>query len=302
MKQMDDRRRNIIQGIGLFPLIWSSKTLLSRKNQPAPPSRVQFSINAYSFDSALRSGKMNFFDMMEFAASIGMDAVDLTGYYFPSYPEKPRDEELFKLKQKALQLGLNIAWTGIRNDFVNPDKAFRNSDIEMIKEWLEATSSLGGSIMRIFAGTHEHEGFTREEVKEWMIEDYKTCARYAEETGAILGLQHHYDFLFETDEIIDILKRVDSDWFGLILDVGSLRGKNPYDEIQRLAPYADYWFIKEHVYPNKTKTPIDMKKVASIIKNQGYQGYISFESLSDGDPKQIIANMFNTFRTEYDQL
>jgi hypothetical protein len=95
---------------------------------------------------------------------------------------------------------------------------------------------------------------------------------------------------------------VDSEWFGLVLDIGSLHAENPYAEIEKLAPYANYWFIKEFVYPEGNKTPVDMKKITSIITNQGYQGYISFESLSDGDPKQIITSMFDSFKSEYDKL
>jgi hypothetical protein len=86
------------------------------------------------------------------------------------------------------------------------------------------------------------------------------------------------------------------------LDIGSLHAANPYDEIEKLAPYANYWFIKEHVFPNGIKTAVDMARLATIIKNQGYQGYISFESLSEGDPKQIVSSMFKAFRTEYEKL
>lgn len=245
---------------------------------------------------------MTFFDMMEFAAGIGFDAVDLTGYYFPSYPRKPTDKELFQLKRRALDLGLNISWTGIRNDFVNPDVKSREADRELIRQWLIVSSKLGASIMRIFPGTHKHEGYSRDEVKAWLVDEFKICARYAEETGVIAGLQNHNEFLFRSDEIIDILKRVGSEWFGLILDIGSLNAENPYDEIQKLAPYANYWFIKEHVYAGGNKTPADMKKIASIIKNEGYQGYISFESLSNGHPEQIITSMFNSFRAEFEKL
>jgi hypothetical protein len=60
--------------------------------------------------------------------------------------------------------------------------------------------------------------------------------------------------------------------------------------------------VKEHVFPNGTKTPVDMNKIARIIKDQGYQGYVSFESLSEGDPKQIISSMFNSFKTAYEKL
>lgn len=300
---MDTKRRNIIRGLALSPFILATETLMaSPKIGPLAKNRLQYSVNAYSFNSLLRSGEMTFFDMMAFAADIGLDAVDLTGYYFPSYPEIPENSELFGLKRKALELGLNIPWTGIRNNFVNPDADARKADSDMIRKWLMVSSSLGATIMRVFTGKHTYDGFSNNEVKEWLVDEYKTCAKYGEENGVIVALQNHNEFLFTSDEIIDIIKRVDSEWFGLILDIGSLHTENPYDEIEKLAPYAKYWFIKEHVYPNGRKTPVKMKKIAAIVNTQGYQGYVSFESLSDGDPKQIVSSMFNSFKTEYEKL
>lgn len=299
---MDKKRRNIIRSLVLSPIILGAGSLLaSPANKSAKSTRLQYSVNAYSFNSLLRSGEMTFFDMMDFAAEIGLNAVDLTGYYFPSYPEVPENNELFQLKRKALELGLNISWTGVRNNFVNPDANARKADRELINKWLSVSSSLGASIMRVFTGNQSYEGYAKEEVKNWLVEEFKTCARYGEEKGVIVGLQNHNEFLFESDEVIDMLKRVDSEWFGLILDIGSLHAEDPYAEIEKLAPYANYWFIKEHVFPNGNRTPVDMKKIANIIKNQGYQGYVSFESLSEGDPKEIVSSLFQSFKKAYDK-
>jgi sugar phosphate isomerase/epimerase len=293
------KRREVLQNLAVTPLLFGTGQMDSIKKSG---KRIQYSINAYSFNTELRSGAMTFYDLMEFAAEIGLDAVDITGYYFESYPSPPSEKELFSLKKKALELGLNISWTGIRNDFVNPDAISREADRALIEKWLETSSKLGSSIMRIFSGTHKHEGYSKDEVKKWLVEEFKLCAQYAEKTGVLIGLQHHNDFLYTSDEVIDILKRVDSEWFGLILDVGSLHSANPYDEIEKLAPYANYWFIKEHVNPNGKATPVDMKKIASILKKEGYQGYISFESLSDGDGKKIVNEMFDSFREGYNQV
>ena len=300
---MDNKRRNFIRGMALAPLLLGTRNIMAGNySEPLANNRLQYSVNAFSFNSALRSGEMTFYDMMEFAANIGLDAVDLTGYYFSSYPDPPSNSELFCLKRKALELGLNITWTGIRNNFVNPDAVARKVDSDMIREWLGVSSSLGATIMRVFTGKYNDDGFSKKEVKEWLIDEYKICAKYGAEKGVIVGLQNHNEFLFTSEEIIDIIERVNSEWFGLILDIGSLHAENPYDEIEKLAPYANYWFIKEHIFPSSIKTPVDMEKIAAIIKNQGYRGYISFESLSDGDPKQIITSMFSSFKTEYEKL
>lgn len=262
-------------------------------------AKVKFSVNAYTFNDLLRSGKMNFYDMMEFAADLGLDAVDLTGYYFSTYPNIPDNETLFQLKKRALELGLNITWTGVRNSFLTPNKKARTADIELIKKWLEVSSKLGASIMRVFPGFGKHKGATRDEVKEWMVADFKECAKYAKETGVLLGMQHHNEFLYKADEVLDILKRVDLEWFGLILDVGSVRRGNPYEEIAKLAPYANYWFLKELVYVNGVPEQVNMNKIAEILKENNYKGYISFESLTEGDPKEIVTRMFTDFKNAY---
>jgi sugar phosphate isomerase/epimerase len=301
---MDNKRRKIIRTMALAPFLfgspapmWSSCRTKARIN-----TRIQYSLNAYSFNSALRNGEMTFFDMMDYAASIGLDAVDLTAYYFSSYPNTPESSELFAYKHKALELGLDIPWTGVRNDFVDPDADSRAADRNSIREWLEVSSKLGATIMRVFTGRHQHNGYTRTQVMDWLVAEYKSCAQYGERYGVMVGLQNHHEFLFNSKEIIEVIERVDSKWFGLVLDVGSLHADDPYSEMEKLAPYANYWFIKEHVFPGGERTPVDMKKIAAILRNQGYQGYISFESLSDGDPKAIIASMFQNFRKTYENL
>jgi sugar phosphate isomerase/epimerase len=295
-------RRNVLKSLGVLPVLLATKSTKAAILNPQSSSRVQCSVNAFSFNRQLRSGKMSLLDMMEFAAGIGLDAVDLTGYYFSSYPAVPSDKEIFQLKRAALKLGLDISWTGVRNDFVNPDASLRQNDQMLIKDWLMASAKLGAPIMRIFAGKNNHEGMTREAAKTQLVEELKICAVHGAEIGVLPAMQHHNDFLFTSDEVIDILNRVDSDWLGLILDVGSLRSGDPYEEIEKLAPFADYWFIKEFVYYNKKATPIDMGKVAKILKNIRYQGYISFESLSHGDPKEIVTEMFRSFEREYSNL
>ncbi|AZQ59176.1 sugar phosphate isomerase/epimerase [Maribacter sp. MJ134] len=303
---MKNSRRDALRKLTMVPALAAAPTLFgaSTGNSLKPVStlqRVQYSVNAYSFNDEFKSGKMDFFDMMEFAADIGLHAVDLTSYYFSSYPNLPDKAEIFALKKRALELGLNISWTGVRNNFVTADVAAREKDRQMIKDWLAVSSQIGSTILRIFTGRNLPDGYTKDQVKAWLVEEYKLCARYGAEVGVFATLQNHNEFLFTADEVIAILERVDSEWFGLILDISGLRTTDdPYAEAEKLAPYAKYWFIKEHVYHDQVKRPTDMSKMATMIKKQGFQGYVSFESLSDGNPKEIIKNMLMDFRGEFE--
>lgn len=304
---MKNSRRDVIKNLLMAPVLLSFPALLSAtsstgRRETTSTKRLQYSVNAYSFNDEFRSGEMDLFDMMEFAADIGLNAVDLTAYYFSSYPKLPKKSEIFALKKRALELGLNISWTGIRNNFVTADADARAADLKMIKDWLDISSTIGSSILRIFTGRNTPDGYTKEQVKTWLVEAYKSCAQYGSEVGVIAALQNHNEFLFTADEVIDIIERVDSEWFGLIHDISGLRTtKDPYAEAEKLAPYANYWFIKEHVYHNQVKKPTDMKKMAAMIKRHDFRGYVSFESLSDGNPKTIIKEMLGEFKKEYNK-
>ena len=304
---MKNSRRDAIKNLIMAPALLSFPALLSAtpstgRTETTYSKRLQYSVNAYSFNDEFRSGQMDLFDMMEFAADIGLNAVDLTAYYFSPYPKLPKNPEIFALKKRALELGLNISWTGVRNNFVTADLEARKRDLKMIKDWLDISSTIGSSILRIFTGRNQPEGYTKEQVKTWLVDAFKDCAQYGAEVGVIAALQNHNEFLFTADEVIDIIERVDSEWFGLILDISGLRTTNdPYAEAEKLAPYANYWFIKEHVYHNQVKIPTDMKLMATMIKRHDFRGYLSFESLSDGNPKKIIKKMLAEFKKEYNK-
>jgi len=301
---MKNNRRDVLKKLAMAPILISTPALWSATSKDETEStathQVQYSVNAYSFNDEFKSGKMDLFDMMEFASDIGLNAVDLTAYYFSSYPKLPKKPEIFALKKRALELGLNISWTGVRNDFVTADAKARETDLKMIKDWLDISSEIGSSILRIFTGRNIPEGYSKAQVKTWLVEAYKSCAQYGSEVGVIAALQNHNEFLFTADEVVDIIKRVDSEWFGLILDISGLRTtSDPYAEAEKLAPYANYWFIKEHIYHNQEKKTTDMAKMADMIKRHNFRGYVSFESLSDGNPKEIIKDMLAEFKKEF---
>jgi len=177
----------------------------------------------------------------------------------------------------------------VRNDFSVPDAASRKNDVQMVKNWIEAASKLGAPLIRVFSGRALPQGHTAEQVLEWMVPDFKECAAYGERHGVILGLQQHNDFLKTADETIRLIDAVNSEWFGAILDVGSLRQTDPYREIEKLVPYAVSWQIKEEVWYGTKATPIDLPRVKAIIDKSGYRGFVPFEALGGGDPRVKVA-------------
>jgi sugar phosphate isomerase/epimerase len=143
--------------------------------------------------------------------------------------------------------------------------------------------------VRVFSGASLPQGHTFDQVLEWMVPAFQECAEFGKKHGVIVALQHHDDFLKTAEQTIRVVKAVNSDWFNIVLDVGSVRQGDPYEEIEKLVPYACTWQIKENVYVKGKETPIDLAKVRTVIEKVGYRGFLPFEALGPGDASAVIA-------------
>jgi sugar phosphate isomerase/epimerase len=254
-------------------------------------SRVRIGLNLYSFNEPLRAGTITIPDVVDYCAQHGLDALDATGYYFPGYPNVPTDDYVRELKRRAYVNGVVINGTGVRNDFSTADEAARQADVQLVKNWIEVGAKLGATVIRVFAGKEVPSGHSFDTALAWMAPLFRECAAYGKRHGVMVGLQNHNDFIKTADETIRIVKAVDSEWFGVVLDVGSLRTADPYEEIERLVPYAVSWQLKETVWYGKKETPVDLRRVKAIIR-----GFVPIETLGPGDPREKVAKFLAQIR------
>ena len=253
-------------------------------------AKVKTGLNAYTFTKTLndqlkgRAKGMSLFELIDFCAEQGFDAIDPTGYFFPGYPKVPSDAYINDFKRRAFENGVDISGTGIRNNFAAPDKAARAADVSHAKEWVEVAARLGAPVLRVFSGPVP-EGYTWDQVAAWMAEDLKECAEHGKKYGVLIGLQNHGDMLKTADEVIKVLQMVDSPWIGSIVDTGYFVTPDPYVDMARVLPYGVNWQIKEKL-GNKSDSPrVDMKRIAKIVKEGGYRGYLPIETLASKTEK-----------------
>src|ERR1700758_1521527 len=261
--------------------------------------KLKLGLNSYSFDKQLKAGSMTLADAVHFCAQNGVDAIDTTGYYFPGYPAVPPDEYIYNLKRTAFVNGVAISGTGVRNNFAVADAAARKADVQMVKDWIVVASKLGAPVIRVFAGPERPTGYTFDQALAWMVSDFKQCAAFGKEHGVVVGLQQHNDFLKTADETIRVINAVNSDWFGSILDIGSLQSGDPYAEIEKLVPYAVSWQIKEEGGRNGKPEPTDLARIKAIIDRSGYRGYVPFEALGPGDARPRVTAFLAKIRAAF---
>ena len=262
-------------------------------------SHVKVTLNAFSFNDQM-TGKgqkdnkptMTLLEVVDWCATQNIEAIDVTGYYFPGYPEVPTDEYIYELKHKAFKLGIDISGTGIRNNFASPDPKVRAADVELAKKWIVVAEKLGAPVIRLFAGEIP-KGYENkwDEVAGWMIECYKECAAFGEKHGVIIGIQNHGDMLQTAEQCIKIVKAVNSKWAGIILDTGNFKVKDPYVDIETIIPYTVNWQVKESVFGVNSPIKTDFPRLMKIIKRSGYRGYLPVETLT---VKNVPADPFKT--------
>ena len=293
-------RRAFLTRAVLLPTVAVSSLSFGRASAAEVPTRrsggshLRTSLNAYSFSDLLNartkdpSKGLDLFQLCDFCAKHDFDAVDLTGYFFPGYPQAPDRSYLIKLKRHAFDLGLEISGTGVRNDFTAADKAVRNEGIQRIKTWIEVAATLGAPTVRAFADSQapfkswqEASGnASRPAVETWMAEALRQCAEHGQKFGVVVAVQNHGDFIDTGDKHLSLLRRVDHDWCRAMVDTGQYRSADPYADIATMAPYAVNWQIKETLGNTMESPHIDMKKLVTIIRKSGYRGYLPIETLA----------------------
>ena len=322
MMSLHCNRRNFIRDAALLPLglaaggmgaagsAASGQTPIKRSGS----AKLKISLNAYSFARLLndqlrgRGKGTTLFELLDFCAQHDFDAIDPTGYYFPGYGSirlgtkgVPTDAYVLDFKRRAFELGIAISGTGVANDLTTADKEKRCRRREAHQGLGRGRGQTRAPVLRVFAGPVP-KGYEEkwDEVAAWMVADLKQCVRHAEKFGVIIGIQNHGDMLKSADQVIRIIKMVDSPWFGAINDTGYYMTADPYADMARVVPYTVNWQVKQRLGGKEGTTPMDLKRLVGLIKAGGYRGYVPIESLSQPgkayDPFTLVPQFLKELR------
>jgi sugar phosphate isomerase/epimerase len=295
--QAREQRRQWLKMCGVLPFAGLIAPSFSfAKGEATEGQLLKTSLNAYSFNEPLMNKTMSLEDLLVFASLHHFDGIDLTGYYFPGYPAVPSDEFIYYIKRKAHSLGLSVSGMGVRNDFTQPNRDLRRLEVERVKNWIVVAAKMGAPVLRVFSGVIIPKDYSWMEIAIWMAEDLKECADFGQKYGVIIGIQNHNDFIKTAEEVHKIFDMVRHEWLGLVLDIGSYRSGDPYEQIKSTIPLAVNWQIKENIYENGIEKKVDLTKLFKLIKNSTYKGFIPIETLGKGDPNIKVA----AFKKEVD--
>ena len=135
---------------------------------------------------------------------------------------------------------------------------------------------------------------------EWMAADLPEVAEHGSKFGVMVGVQNHGDMLKTGEETLKVVNMVDSDWFGVVVDIGSFKTPDPYFDIAKVMPYAVNMQIKESPFGKESNVRTDLPRLLKIIRESGYRGYLPIETLSlpnrPYDPKRLVPQFLAELR------
>jgi sugar phosphate isomerase/epimerase len=258
--------------------------------------RFRLSVAAYSFRQALDRARtppaMTLEGFIDLASTWPVDAVELTGYYFP----QTTPEHLARLKGRATRQGLDISGTAVRSDFCLTNAERLRQQIDHVKAWIEHTSRLGGKTIRIFAGSVQ-QGDTAERAQARCVEAIEECCHHAGRFGVYVALENHGGITGTADGMLSIVRAVRSEWFGVNLDTGNFITDNPYADLARIAPYAVTVQMKTEIQrAGRPKEEADLRRLFGILRDANYRGYVALEYEADGNPRDAVPAALRTMR------
>ena len=181
--------------------------------------------------------------MINHAANLGADGGDVLHVQMDN--ETP--EYLTSLRRQAEHNGIELICLSIHQDFVDPDKAGRDKNIEHTRHCIDIAHDLGISYIRLNSGRWNTiksfdelmanrgiepvlPGFTEDDGFNWCIESIMECLPAAEKAGVVLALENHWGLTRTPKGLLRIVNAIDSPWLGVLMDTGNFL-EDPYNKL-----------------------------------------------------------------------
>ena len=280
--------------------------------RPAPGGNL--AIATYSYWH-FRTERVPIETVIEKASALGVAGVDVLHRQM----DKTEGEDsayLQRLKRHALLHGVSLVCLSIHQDFVAPEPAERARHVQHTLHCMEQAHEMGIPCIRLNSGrwgTIEDfdelmanrgeepplPGHPEEEATRWCIDSIEKCLPRAAELGVVLALEIHWGLTRTPEGLLRILDAIDSPWLGALMDTGNFL-EDPYEKLERIAPRTVFVQAKTYFGGGEWYTlDLDYARIARILRDAGYNGYVSLEFEGKEDPDTGVPKSIELLRRAF---
>jgi sugar phosphate isomerase/epimerase len=288
---------------------------------PASPARkrIKLAIASYSYWH-FRTAKVPIETVIEKAAELGVEGVDILHRQMDLGEKEPLTAAhrtyLQKLKQHAFRNGIDLVCLSVHQDFVDPDPAYLRAQIEHTHKCIEIAYALGIPCIRLNSGRWNTikdfndlmkargvepllPGYTESDGFKWCIESIEKCLAKAQECGVVLALENHWGLTGTPEGLLRIVNAIPSPWLGVLMDTGNFL-EDPYEKLKLIAPKTVYVQAKTYYGGGEWYTlDLDYKRIARILRDAGYTGYVALEMEGKEDPDVAVPKSIEMLRRAF---
>lgn len=270
----------------------ASGSALSNPPDTEAKPRLLTGCCAYSYSKLLKAGKMTMEDVIRKAVELGIDAVDMTAYWFKS----TEPAYLASLRHLAHKNGVCFSGAATGASTVQADAVKRAQVLDEIKKWTDVTEALGAPHLRVFAGKLP-PGATIEQGIQWTVEMLKVACEYAGQKGITLGVENHEGITQNSDVCVELVHQIDSPYFGINLDITNFIATpqaDAYAQIEATVPYATHTHIRDFFQDGQA---VDLDRVWRLFARANYKGFMSTEYEGEEDPSSGVPKLVEKVKT-----
>lgn len=208
-------------------------------------------ISSYSFTQAVRTGRLDYFDIPARAAEMGFDCIELATAGIPA--EMPIQELAMRFKEKCDQAGLLVDNYTIGADFLGEGGV--EAQVQSLIGELEIARLLGVNGMRhdVTHGPRPGSGIrTFDDTLPLLAEGCRAVTVEAAKFGIRTMVENHGFFAQDSLRVEKLVSQVSHPNFGLLIDIGNFLcvDEAPEMAVGLVAPLAAHVHVKDFLWHN----------------------------------------------------
>jgi sugar phosphate isomerase/epimerase len=265
---------------------------------------MKLGLSSYSLLNAIKAGEMTVLDAIRWIADNGGEHMEIVPY---GYTLVDNPELADAVRETAKEAGIVLSNYSMPANFVQDTDELFDEEIARVKQHVDLVHRLGMNHMR-----HDVTAFTLPEEKttiKWfedhlhlMVKGSQLIADYAAQFGITTTIENHGFSVQSSDRVQRVLLAVDRPNFKTTLDVGNFMcvDENSIIGVKKNLPYASLIHFKDFYFRPYDQQPgggdwfltsngnylrgaivghgdIEIRKIVKLIKDSGYDGYITIE-------------------------
>ncbi|MBM7570132.1 sugar phosphate isomerase/epimerase family protein [Aquibacillus albus] len=287
---------------------------------------MKIGISSYSLFSALKTGEMTILDAIQWVADNGGEHIEIV----PNLGFQLEDSALVDaIRERAKLAGIEISNYAIASSFITEDEEAYQEEIDRVKQEVDIANRLGVYLMRHDVAMRPMEETSIKQFEADLPKLVYACqqvADYAAQYSITTSVENHGYHVQASDRVQTLIHQANRPNFKTTLDTGNFLcvDEQPVAAVKKNIGFASMVHIKDFYYRPADTDPgegwlnttsgaylrgaitghgdINIREVLKVIKDAGYDGYISIEFEGMEECKQASKISMDNVRRYWNEL